>query len=244
MKVQLKLLLELQRHDARLQELETSKKALPIKLEELRNDLATMEALVAREQAQLDENEQWRRRQEQDLKDEEAQLVKAKQKAGLVKNIKEAMANERELESTRKMAKEREEEVLKLMGAVDAAKKTIATHQAELQKFRDTVAGEEKATSAKLAELDQQIGEGKAARDVASKQIDPALLKRYSSIRMKRGLALVAVRAGTCLGCHMNIPPQVYNILQRGTTVETCNSCNRLIYWEKILEEEAAPAGS
>lgn len=242
MKEQLKMLLELQTYDAKLNELGQSLKALPIKLEELRADLGTMEALVAREQTQLDETETWRRKQESDLKSEEAQLVKAKQKAGLVKNIKEAMATERELESTRRMAKEREEEVLKLMNAVETAKKTVQQHQADLAKFKASVTAEETTTKAKLAELEAEVAQLKSARDVQAAKIDPALLKRYSSIRMKRGVALAAVRGGTCLGCHTNIPPQIFNMLQRGTSVEICQSCNRLIYWEKTIED--APAAT
>lgn len=241
MKEQLKLLLQLQTTDARLGELGQSLKALPIKLEELRADLGTMEALVAREQGQLDETEAWRKKQESDLKGEEAQLVKAKQKAGLVKNIKEAMATERELETTRRMAKEREEEVLKLMSAVEVAKKTVATHQNELAKFRETVKAEESTTKKKIAEVEAEVEKLKAARTAQAAKIEPTLLKRYSNIRMKRGVAIAAVRGGTCLGCHTNIPPQIYNTLQRGTSVEICGSCNRLIYWEKTVED-APPA--
>jgi len=44
------------------------------------------------------------------------------------------------------------------------------------------------------------------------------------------------VRNGTCQGCNMNIPPQLYNQLQRGDTIELCGTCNRIIYWDKLLE--------
>ena len=40
----------------------------------------------------------------------------------------------------------------------------------------------------------------------------------------------------------MNIPPQLYNILQRGQTVETCPSCHRIIYWEEIMKDDPAAA--
>ena len=59
---------------------------------------------------------------------------------------------------------------------------------------------------------------------------------------MRRGLAVVSVRNGTCQGCNMNIPPQLYNVLQRGVTVETCPSCHRIIYWEEIMKDDGRPA--
>jgi predicted nucleic acid-binding Zn-ribbon protein len=65
----------------------------------------------------------------------------------------------------------------------------------------------------------------------------PYVIKRYSTIRMRRGLAVVSVKNGTCQGCNMNIPPQLYNTLQRGNSLELCPNCNRIIYWARLLEE-------
>jgi len=64
------------------------------------------------------------------------------------------------------------------------------------------------------------------------------VLKRYASIRMRRGLAVVSVRSGTCQGCNMNIPPQLYIVIQRGQTIETCPSCHRIIYWEDLMKDD------
>ena len=74
------------------------------------------------------------------MRTEEAHLVRAKQKSSMVKNVKEHMATERELQNTRKLAQEREEEVLKLIEAVETAKKSIAQHETDLD--REAVAAE------------------------------------------------------------------------------------------------------
>jgi predicted nucleic acid-binding Zn-ribbon protein len=42
----------------------------------------------------------------------------------------------------------------------------------------------------------------------------------------------------------MNIPPQLYNVLQRGVSVETCPSCHRIIYWEEIMKDDQAASGA
>src|SRR3954454_20437437 len=85
LKDQLKLLIEVQRHDARLQELDGMMKVWPQKLEEMRADLRRVEQMLEREKAQLAESESWRKRQEDTMKDEEAQVIKAKQKSSMVK---------------------------------------------------------------------------------------------------------------------------------------------------------------
>jgi predicted nucleic acid-binding Zn-ribbon protein len=75
-------------------------------------------------------------------------------------------------------------------------------------------------------------------------RVKPDVLRRYGTIRMRRGLAVVAVSNGTCLGCHMNIPPQLYNQLQRADAILTCPQCHRIIYWDQLMVEEDPGEGS
>jgi predicted nucleic acid-binding Zn-ribbon protein len=236
LKDQLLLLTELQRHDARIQELEQMKKSFPAKLEVMTADLRKVEQMLERERSSLSDTETWRKRQEDEAKSDEERAQAAKQRSAAVKNAKEYMASERELQATRKSAQERQEEVGKLSGAVETAKKSIEQHEADFAALKEHVAGEEKAAQSKIAELDAQIGDERKLREVAAARVRPDVLKKYSAIRMRRGLAMAPVKNGTCQGCNMNIPPQVFNQLQRGDSIELCGTCNRIIYWDKLLE--------
>ena len=80
----------------------------------------------------------------------------------------------------------------------------------------------------------------KVDRDKAATGIKPDVLKRYGAIRMRRGLAVTTVRNGTCQGCNMNVPPQLFNVLQRGNSIETCPYCHRIVYWENLMKDEPA----
>jgi len=236
LKEQLLLLTELQRHDARIQELEQMVKSFPAKLEAMNADVKRVETMLDRERSSLTETESWRTRQEEEMKGEETRAIQAKQRSAAVKNAKEYMANERELQNTRKQSAEREEEVLKLVGAVETAKKSITQHEADFLALKDHVASEEKSAQAKMDELQKQIADERKQREVAAARVRPDVLKKYLTIRMRRGLAMAPVKNGTCQGCNMNIPPQVFNQLQRGDTIELCGTCNRIIYWDKLLE--------
>ena len=236
MKDQLLLLTELQRHDARIQELEQMTKAFPAKLEAMNADLKRVEQMLERERAQLADTETWRQRQEDEMNSEEDRALAAKQRSSAVKNAKEYMASERELQATRKSAQERGEEVAKLVDAVGSAKKSIDQHEADFTALREHVASEEKAAKDKIAELESQIADERKLRQVAASRVRPDVLKKYSAIRMRRGLAMAPVKNGTCQGCNMNIPPQLFNQLQRGDSIELCGTCNRIIYWDKLLE--------
>jgi uncharacterized protein len=243
LKDQLLLLTELQRHDARIQELEGMLKSFPAKLEAMNLDVKKVEAMLERERAQLAETEAWRKRQQDEMESEEARAVAAKQRSAAVKNAKEYMASERELQATRKSAQEREEEVKKLVEAVENAKKSIAQHEADFATMKEHVGGEDKAAREKMGEIEKQIADERKLRDVAAGRVRPDVLKKYSTIRMRRGLAMAPVKNGTCQGCNMNIPPQLFNLLQRGDSIELCGNCNRIIYWDKLLENpDGAPA--
>jgi predicted nucleic acid-binding Zn-ribbon protein len=237
LKEQLKLLEELQQHDARLQEIEAALAAIPARLKALHGDLQRVEDLLASERAHLAETERYRRDQEHALEDEEQLTQKAKIKLQAVKTGREYMATQRELETTRKMAQDREEEVIKLLAAIEDFKKSIAAHEADVAVLREGVAKEEAAAQTELADLEQQVSTARAGRETIARQVKPDIMRRYSSIRIRRGLAVVPVKNGTCQGCNMNVPPQLYNVLQRGGTIETCPNCHRIVYWDKLMEE-------
>lgn len=241
MRDQLKLLENLQQHDARLQELDGIMKNLPKKLEAARDAIADLERMLERERADLQDTESFWKTQTDEHKEMEAQLSKARSKQGQVRNMKESGAVQRELESTRKILEDREEEVNKLKGAMAAQQGKISEQEAKLQADRQELLQQEAEVQRRLQEVEAQLREARVAREEAARQLKPDALKKYTAIlTRRRGPVLVPVRDGTCRGCNMNIPPQLYNTLQRGTTLEMCPNCYRIIYWAKLLEEESA----
>ena len=244
MRDQLKRLEELQEHDAKIQELESSLKAIPMKLASTENDLARVEGLLANERQALGETERYYGEQKGLLTEDEIQVAGAKHKLSQAKNSKEYMAAQREIDQRREGLTTREGEIAKLVEAVDAKKKLLADRAADVQTLKDSIQKDSEAARARMAELEGKIAALRAERDALAASVKPEMLKRYSTIRMRRGLAVVSVRNGTCQGCNMNIPPQLYNVLQRGQTVETCPSCHRIIYWEEIMKDDPAAANT
>jgi predicted nucleic acid-binding Zn-ribbon protein len=56
-------------------------------------------------------------------------------------------------------------------------------------------------------------------------------------VRKKRGTGVVPVQNGICKGCNMRLPPQLQNILRSGATIESCPSCQRLIYAAELMKD-------
>ena len=73
-------------------------------------------------------------------------------------------------------------------------------------------------------------------RVVISKNLEPEFLKKFQMIKEQQvtGIAVVPVKDAVCLGCNMNIPPQMYNELQRCDSLKLCPYCQRIIYWKEF----------
>jgi len=241
---QLKRLEDLQRHDAKIQELENSLKAIPVKLAATQNDLARVEGLLETERQSMGETEKYYGEQKGLMTDDEVQVAGAKHKLAQAKNSKEYMAAQREIEQRREGLATREVEINKLVEALDAKKKLLTERANDVATLRGSIEKDGEAAKARMSEIESKIAELRGERDKLAAEVKPEVLKRYSSIRLRRGLAVVSVRNGTCQGCNMNIPPQLYNVLQRGVSVETCPSCHRIIYWEEIMKDDQAAGAS
>jgi predicted nucleic acid-binding Zn-ribbon protein len=71
-------------------------------------------------------------------------------------------------------------------------------------------------------------------RSLVTDGLDAKLLDLFNRQRAKQadGVAIIRVIDAVCQGCNMNIPPQMYNELQRRDSLKNCPSCERLIYWQ------------
>lgn len=227
---EIRLLEELQQIDSRIRDLEAERDAIPAELRTRRESLTRIENVLAEERARLAEAEKYYRDQEVELSNEESLINKAKLKLQHVKNTREYMATTRELEALRKIAGERQEELLKMMDAVEQTRASVQQHDGELTELRAEVGRLEAESQGKLADLEGKLTTERGQRDELTKRIRPDVLKRYRQIRLRRGLAVVEVRDATCLGCNVAIPPQLYNILLRREGLQSCPNCHRIIY--------------
>ena len=243
MRDQLKKLEELQKFDAQIQELTGGLQAIPAKLDATKNDLARVEGLLNNERSQLAETQRYHSEQKDLVLTDEEHLNSAKSKQSAAKNTKEYAAAQRELDMTREGLAVRQAEIAKLVEAIESKEKLLAERDSDVKTLRNSVDKDGEQARARMSELEGKISALRSERDKIAKDVRPDVLKRYSNIRMRKGLALAPVSGGTCRGCNMNIPPQLFNVLQRGNSVETCPYCHRIIYWEELMKDPAeAPA--
>lgn len=216
--------------------------ALPEKLEADKQSLAKLEALISEEKARLAETEAWRKEQERLISLDEEAIKKAKIKQQSAKGSKDYTAASREMENKRRSKSEREEEVLKVLEALERFRSDLDTHEQDLAKLREHVEAEGKRIAEEMAALETEIANRSVGRDDLVAEVEPRIVKRYEQILGRRGLGLVPVVDGVCQGCHMAVPPQLNNVLARFDSIESCPRCHRLLYRKELLDEMDEPS--
>jgi predicted nucleic acid-binding Zn-ribbon protein len=90
-------------------------------------------------------------------------------------------------------------------------------------------------------QFDAEEKELKSKRDLLTGEIDPRYLGHYNKIlQHKGGPAVVQIVDSNCRGCHMTLPPQLFNDVRKGTSIITCSFCNRILYVEnQICQKES-----
>ncbi|CAB5079821.1 hypothetical protein D3OALGA1CA_42 [Olavius algarvensis associated proteobacterium Delta 3] len=117
------------------------------------------------------------------------------------------------IENLEQQIAEQEKDCTELDQQIDEKKAILEKEREELQ--------------IRLAELDNRA-EG------ISDGIDSELVRIYNVIKTKKGsIGIAPVIAAVCQGCHLNIPPQMYNELHRRDSLKICPWCERIIYWKE-----------
>lgn len=231
MRAQLDALAELQKLDLVVRELDIALEEIPRKVKELAGDVDRVKILLERERIELTDAERMHREAQVDLQSQSEQLARSKTKASVARNQKEYDASQRELESMRKTLGDREAEILKLQEAIESFRASIAQHEGEFAELQGMLDAENAEAQAKMQELEVRKSAQTGDRSSIARKVEPAILRRYEVIRQKRGIALAETRGGMCLACHMQLPPQLYNVLQRHQSLEVCPNCNRILHW-------------
>lgn len=240
MKDQLRLLKELQAVDSRAIEVRKQMAALPARLKPAQDDLAKLEALVAKAKTDLASTEKWKGDQEEFIRREEDAVRQARAKLQQSRNTRDYGAANREVENKRRSVSEREDEVVRIMQALEASRGNLANSEAELVKLREQLAAEEVEVKEKVAALAVEVEKFDAERKQIAAQLPAELLKRYDTVQKRRGVAIAPVVSGICQGCHMSLPPQLNNILARMQSLETCPNCQRLLFRPELFAANEA----
>ncbi|MFT3764104.1 MAG: C4-type zinc ribbon domain-containing protein [Minicystis sp.] len=169
------------------------------------------------------------------------QIERSREKLGRARNERESNAAQREVEELRKLHRDREEDLERLNTAADQAKAAIDEADKKRAALTSELTGSADGIATSLGELSGEKARLVAERAKAVAKLPTALYRRYESIRTRRPVAIARTHDGTCQGCHLSVPPMMFQKMRRQEEFEQCPNCRRILYYVPL---EATPPAS
>jgi predicted nucleic acid-binding Zn-ribbon protein len=229
-------LLEVQRIDARADQLRHQRRSLP--------ELAEIEALTA-SRSEVDDQ----RRDQQIVVDDltaaqrkadvDVEQVKARRARdtdrmaqGQITNPKDLERMQRELESLERRIGTLEDEELAIMEQLEEAQAGLAELLQRISAADERLAELTVQRDEKTAVIDHELGRLVAERDQAAEGLPDDLVALYDKLRAsKNGVGAAEMLQRRCTGCQMTIDPAEIGVI-RATSADTvvrCEECQRIL---------------
>ena len=251
MATQITQLISLQELDQRLQRKEQQ-------LEELHQQVAVIVAeKEAREgeaeerQQRIDTLERQHREADGQLKLEEEKIKEKRVRLNRVRNERELLVLQREIELMKESNGQLEENILNVLEQLEEEGRQQTEILARIQELQAQLTQETANVESQIATLEEDTLVERKKRDHLAADLDVSLCARYERIFGNRGgLAVVEVRDGTCQGCHMHVPPHMCNQIQSSQmqgdrAIFYCPQphCGRILYRRLESEEVSGASG-
>jgi uncharacterized protein len=229
----LSLLISLQSLDAEGVKYKSKKKELPLSMSMLDEAFEKYNEVFAEKKNKFEEVTAQHKDLESKLKKGFDILSKAKERLNDVKTNKEYQAILKEIENVESRNSEIETEIICLLEEIDKRKKNMKEEEKAKEQYDALYENKKQMIKKEIDSLDEKILVCSQQYQKLIENIPKELLKRYEMIKaLNNGTAVVSVWKGVCGGCHMNIPPQLYNELQKSDDLLSCPNCNRIMFWK------------
>lgn len=176
-----------------------------------------------------------RRSVEKEVEELEQRIRKSRAKLMEVKNNKEYKAMLTEIDDLTKNKSANEDSLLEMMDRLEQLNVQVRERREALESKDSAGQVQKEALKKAGASCALELADLEDRRRQVESQIEKTHLEKYEFLRTRlQGLALAEARQGACLVCHIHIPPQMYNELQRRDRLIACPSCHRILYYDAL----------
>lgn len=230
---QLKLLHELQQIDEKIMDLNRFREKAPEQIQALQTKIEDQRLMITVKEGELQKHLETRRAKERELETHESQIAKNQTRAMAVKTNEEFHAIQRENDLQKELIEDLEDEVLRLLDDIDSAELAVKKAKDRFKEIQKEMQAQVEDLNQKMQLVADRLAEQEKLREQMVPSIQPSFLTRYNKLRViTGGIAVVRVKNRTCMGCRMNVPPQVYNLVIKNEDIHTCPNCFRILYYE------------
>jgi predicted nucleic acid-binding Zn-ribbon protein len=222
----------------RLQQIETEMIRLKQEVEKVENQKKELTARLDAFRSALEADKlslEQIRQQCTDLEEEirvvNDRIIKSNETLRMVKTNKEYQVLLREVDDNKKRKTAIEDHVLILYEQREAAEIRVQETQVQYDQLKEQIRAEQAKIDEQTLDDREQLAELETQQRSIGESLDPALLTRFRRIaRMNQGQAVARISNETCMGCFMNVPPQLCIEVRRWKQMITCPQCSRILY--------------
>lgn len=232
MQSDLKEVMRLQSLDGRAAELTLEIATLPQHIAEIEKKLNAGQRKLEADRAALAANQRDRKKFDGDIQINQQKISKLRDQMLAVKTNEQYRAFQHEIEFCEKEIRKCEDHILELMGESEPLDKNVKTAESALKQEKLQVEAEKNEARERTAKDQAALKELHEERKMIVASLNPTLVSNYERIRKTRGgIAVAEALDGRCSRCHIALRPQLYQELKRGDKIMTCESCNRILFY-------------
>ena len=167
------------------------------------------------------------------------QMQKYEDQLYKVQTNKEYDAIANETENVKNKIRELEERILQMEETVESLTGSNDEIEKELTQLSTDYEESNSELQQKISASSEEENILRQERDIVKKKLTIQQLNSYERIRQaKRGVAVASCNGGVCSGCYSFIPPQKVVEIRNMQRLYYCESCGRILVWDKNEEEE------
>lgn len=235
MKDQIKRLIRLQTIETRINEINNRLDEVGKIIKELDKQFESYEKRIEEDTAALQIKKKEYRDYDAEIQISQSMINKSRDKMKVVKTNREYRSMLKEIDELKLKISNMEEQMLNSLEQTEALETAIKDRKREFVQIGEDIKVEKANVQNKVAMDNENLAALRQEWQSGSEGIEPDILKKFSRVNGKVfGAAVVSVHNAVCQGCHMNIPPQTYNELQRCDSLKFCPHCDRIIYWQGL----------
>jgi predicted nucleic acid-binding Zn-ribbon protein len=240
---QLSSLIELQRHDTAVDELQAKVMEFDPLIKKKTGELETLRNTLKTSKESLTANTLKKKQLEGEVEEQQKLVQKHNAELNSLKSNDAYKAMLGEIQGAKQKVTAIEDQILVVMEAIEAndraykeAEKKFKSDEsalkADVQKLEDS-----KASAAAV------VATRKAERDTFAKTVSATVVSQYEAVRNRSGgVAIVPMINNSCGGCHLSLTQNKINEVRKAKNVVMCEVCSRIIYLAPSAT--AAPAAS
>ena len=226
-------LIELQKIDSQLMEIEDILGDLPKKVEESIQEEKQAIVSIENNKQRIKEIQLDLSKIELRVKEDNVKIDHLKDQLFKVTTNKQYDAIMLEIDHLKEQLDKDETVDIELMEEKDSLDKQIIEQETNVETLSIDLSKKRQSLEKMLQESSEQKEQLEVSRTVILKDIEPHIVKRYDIIReARRGTAVVAVIGSSCSGCGAMVPPQKIAEIRSDKLPHTCDECSRFLFVE------------